>query len=332
LGGERINAGGAGDQHCWDVWHGRGDWAFYSGSTARFCSEFGFAAAPGHAALRRMLAGGDADPLRLPVDDRVARWHDKTAKAFETFRAMVELHYPAARDLEEWAYFTQLNQRDALRHGIEHWRRSPLCRGTLVWQLNDCWPVQSWAWVDSNLRPKAAWYAAKRFHAPLLVSLWRPAPDRLAVHLVNDTRDDVAGTLEVRVLDEHGAEVWATSVDATARSAGSVGVLDEAVPGGVLAHVTFAGRTSTLLLVEPKELRLPRPTLDVEVVGRHTLRLTSDVLALSVVLWLDGTMNDVVWSDNAFDLLPGVPHDVAFELQLGYADDEVPALLRWRSL
>ena len=33
--------------------------------------------------------------------------------------------------------------------------------GTLLWQLNDCWPVTSWSITDYNRQPKAAWYAVK---------------------------------------------------------------------------------------------------------------------------------------------------------------------------
>jgi beta-mannosidase len=34
--------------------------------------------------------------------------------------------------------------------------------GTLLWQLNDCWPVASWSITDYyNRAPKAAWYAVK---------------------------------------------------------------------------------------------------------------------------------------------------------------------------
>lgn len=33
--------------------------------------------------------------------------------------------------------------------------------GALVWQINDCWPVTSWAIVDSQLRPKPAYYVVR---------------------------------------------------------------------------------------------------------------------------------------------------------------------------
>lgn len=42
--------------------------------------------------------------------------------------------------------------------------------GAIVWQLNDCWPVISWASIDYCGRWKALHYAEKRFFAPLMIS------------------------------------------------------------------------------------------------------------------------------------------------------------------
>lgn len=40
----------------------------------------------------------------------------------------------------------------------------------VVWQLNDCWPVASWASIDYFGRWKALHYYEKRFFAPVLIS------------------------------------------------------------------------------------------------------------------------------------------------------------------
>jgi beta-mannosidase len=288
-GGTRINAGGAGDQHCWDVWHGRGDWVFYSESTARFCSEFGFASAPGQAALRRMFAGGEPDPLRLPADDRVARWHDKTLKPLATFRALVELHYPAAHDLEEWAYTSQLNQRDALRHGIEHWRRSPLCRGTLVWQLNDCWPVQSWALVDAQGEPKCAAQELRRLYAPALASLAREGPMVRLWTLLQNADQPVRGQarLEARsllsgaVLGALEAEVELAPGELRLALEADVSAFD---PATTIVLATFAGTRTFRLLAEPKDAILPAAVLTARLAGDR-LVLRTDAPVVDLLLW-----------------------------------------------
>jgi beta-mannosidase len=181
-GGEKdANSGGAGDQHYWDVWHGRGDWQFYRDSAARFSSEYGFASSCSLRAWQTVFAprarntGRDSEVeltnLRVPVRDPIVRWHDKTAKGFEVFLSYVALHYPEPTSLEDWVYYSQLNQRDALRCALEHYRRSEFCRGSLIWQLNDCWPVQSWSLIDSEGQPKSAWFELRRLHAPRLLSI-----------------------------------------------------------------------------------------------------------------------------------------------------------------
>src|SRR4029079_14506853 len=80
--------------------------------------------------------------------------------------------YRLPRDFEALVYLSQVLQAEGIRYGVEHWRR-PMDRvaGTLYWQLNDCWPVASWSSVDYFGRWKALHYAARRFYAPLLLSI-----------------------------------------------------------------------------------------------------------------------------------------------------------------
>lgn len=164
---EECNADGFGDQHMWDVWHGRGDWIHYRESGARFCSEFGFASSCSLSQWRDVIA----EPTQWHHESSTVRWHDRTGKPWETFRGFVELHYPESTSLEEWVYFSQLNQRDALRCAIEHFRSQDACRGALIWQLNDCWPAQSWAVRDFSGLLKPAGFELKRLYAPTLASL-----------------------------------------------------------------------------------------------------------------------------------------------------------------
>jgi beta-galactosidase/beta-glucuronidase len=62
---------------------------------------------------------------------------------------------------------------------VEYWRRNRCTGGALYWQLNDCWPVASWASLDYFGRWKVLHYAARRFYAPVLLSAegWPPGDD-----------------------------------------------------------------------------------------------------------------------------------------------------------
>lgn len=341
-GGDEPNSQAVGDCHDWNVWHGAGDWRHYEECRARFVSEFGFSAPPALATLREFL-----DEADLGVDTPAMRWHDKTAKGYETFLGYIALHYPEPDTVEDLVYYGQCNQADAMRFGIEHFRRlRPHNMGTLAWQLNDCWPVQSWAWIDYRLRPKAAWYAAKRFYAPLLVSLWH-AGGRANVHLVNDATEAVTGRLVVRAVDAGGVEWWRTEREITAQALSSVPAIDDPLPAEVVAraaslvlHASFAGTTATALLCEPSELALPVPELEIidaatdaeasAESGSVRLTLRSDTIAVSLVLWLEGL--DASWSDNFLTLLPGEPVDVEVEPPAAISRAELLDRLRWRSL
>ena len=40
-----------------------------------------------------------------------------------------------------------------------------------MWQLNDCWPVTSWAAIDGDERPKPLYYGLKNAFAPRLATI-----------------------------------------------------------------------------------------------------------------------------------------------------------------
>ncbi len=82
---------------------------------------------------------------------------------------------------EQYVYCTQLMQAECLASAYRLWKRQwkgpgrEWCAGALVWQINDCWPVTSWAIVDYYLRPKHAYFTVKRELAPITIGLKRTA-------------------------------------------------------------------------------------------------------------------------------------------------------------
>jgi beta-mannosidase len=330
FGGNDPNDGGYGDQHYWDVWHGRGDWVHYRDSTARFASEYGFASSPSLRAWREVFRPGrsfsSADvpvveqaELRGGVRDPIVRWHDKTLKGYETFLGYVWLHYPESTELEDWVYYSQLNQRDAIRAAIEHFRRSEFCKGSLIWQLNDCWPVQSWALVDSLGQPKSAWFELKRLHAPLLVSLDRQGAE-VAVWVIADNAPGrtFSGKLEVEAVSLSTGEVNHRAEAEVSLANGArqrVLVLDTgSLPRDCVVVARFAGAQASTIVVEPKDLQLGAPaTLDVSLAGDGEVALSSPTPLLDLVLWDEhGTAR---FDDNVLtSSKPGV-------LRVGYRGD-----------
>jgi beta-mannosidase len=206
-----LNSVHDGDRHDWEVWHGltgapvfTGDggyptpgdgrhWRRYADDTGRFVSEFGILSAPDRATLDRWMPG-------VALHDAVFDAHltdDPVTKVEELLA--VTTGVPA--DLDEYVALTQAAQAEAMLFAFEHFRRrEPRTAGALVWQLIDCWPAMSWALIDVDGRPKAAYWAVRRACAPLAVSL-RPADhgDAVEVWLVNSTPRTATVDIDVEV-------------------------------------------------------------------------------------------------------------------------------------
>ena len=155
-----------GDVHYWDVWHGMKPFTDYRNHRFRFVSEFGFQAFPSMATI---------EGFTLPEDRNVFAYvmekHQRNASANGKIAEYLSQTYRFPRDLDGFVYASQLLQAQAMQYGVEHWRRHRgRCMGAVVWQLNDCWPVVSWASIDYHGRWKALHYYEKRFFAPVLIS------------------------------------------------------------------------------------------------------------------------------------------------------------------
>lgn len=145
-----------GSVHSWQVWN-QLDQTHYRDSVPRFCAEFGFQGPAERATLAEYL---DDDPLTASSPGMVL--HEKAADGLRKLEDGYAPHLPRPVDFEDWHFTTSLNQARAIECGIS-WFRSwwPRCAGSIIWQLNDCWPVSSWAAVDSRGHRKLLWYALR---------------------------------------------------------------------------------------------------------------------------------------------------------------------------
>jgi beta-mannosidase len=195
-----------GTTHIWDVWN-QVDYVHYRDYRPRFVAEFGFQAPPAYATLR--AAVGD-EPL-APDSPGVAH-HQKAVGGNDKLRRWLDGHLPEPETFDDWHYLTQVNQARAITLGIEHFRSlRPYCMGTIVWQLNDCWPVISWSAVDGAGRRKPLWYALRRAYADRLLTI-QPADGGLTCVAVNETDEPWRAPLTIRRLRADGSVVHASTV------------------------------------------------------------------------------------------------------------------------
>ncbi|GAA3919688.1 glycoside hydrolase family 2 protein [Streptomyces gulbargensis] len=156
-----------GTHHSWEVWN-RQDYAEYRASVPRFVAEFGWQAPPALATLRRALPGE-----RLAPDSPGMLHHQKAEDGNGKLNRGIARHFALPEgDFDRWHYLAQVVQARAVAAGIEHWRAHwPVCAGTVVWQLNDCWPVSSWAAIDGDGRLKPLHHELRRVYADRLLTL-----------------------------------------------------------------------------------------------------------------------------------------------------------------
>ena len=180
-----------GDMHYWEVWHGLKPFTEYRKYFFRFCSEFGFQSFP---ALKTV------ESFTLPEDrnifSHVMESHQKNSGANGKILYYLSENFLYPKDFDSLLYASQLLQAEAIKYGVEHWRRNRgRCMGSLYWQLNDCWPVASWSSIDSFGRWKALHYFAKKFYSPILLSIEEEGKTA-SIHVTNETMQDVQGLIE----------------------------------------------------------------------------------------------------------------------------------------
>lgn len=157
-----------GDVHFWQVWHGNKPFSEYRKYGFRYLSEFGFQSFP---SVKTVEEGISDDPQDWNIFSYVMEKHQRNNAANGKIMNYLQQTYKYPYDFSSLVYASQLLQADAIRYGVEHFRRNRgRCMGAVYWQLNDCWPVTSWSSIDYYGRWKALHYYAKRFFSPVMIS------------------------------------------------------------------------------------------------------------------------------------------------------------------
>ena len=174
------NADAYGNKHMWDTWNDV-NFTFFRKYSPRFASEFGHQAPPTFATLARAIPADKRDPMSVAMLS-----HQKAHGGNEKLHARLLEHFDMPQGLDDWLYLTQLVQARAMTTACEWFRTRSQCRGALYWQLNDCWPVTSWAAIDGDGQPKPLYYATKRFFRERLLTIQPDGAD-LALWAHNDS-------------------------------------------------------------------------------------------------------------------------------------------------
>ena len=317
------------------MWHGEKHFTEYRKFHFRYASEFGFQSFPCLKTVESFTEPGDRN-----IFSRIMERHQRNGAANGKIMAYLAQTYKYPNSFDDLLYASQLLQAEAIRYGVEHWRRNRgRCMGAIIWQLNDCWPVASWSSIDYFGRWKALHYAAKRFFAPIMISAeeegelsqnpkineYRTAPIERSVRLnvANETMQDVTGVVHWALRTAEAAIVREGSVELTVPALSAVWldklVFEDATLTGhyVSFDFTVNGEVvseGTAIFCAPKHFDFIDPQLTAEVqdeslAGSDEIIVHASAFARQVWIESDdpaGTLGaDLLLSDNAFDMNAG---------------------------
>ncbi len=305
-----------GDMHFWSVWHEGRDFDHYRDVSPRFCSEFGFQSYPSMDVIRKF-----ADPADFNIAAPVMESHQKNAGGNARIAETMFRYFRFPVDFENFVYLSQVQQGLAIKTAVTQWRSlKPHCMGTLIWQLNDTWPVCSWSSLDHGGGWKLLHHMSKAFYAPVFVSAV-PVADGIELRSVNDT--DAAQMINVTAMaiDMTGAtrslRQKSSGVAPDAALAVMMIAANDLREGEMLAYAwqDAQGHTIGADVFAPKpyksyDLLAPMLTHTIrEAKGAFHITITAQNLALFVAVESDLPGR---CSDNAFTVFPGQPVTVTF--------------------
>lgn len=279
----------------------------------RFISEMGFQSYPSMKTIMSFTEKEDRRPY-TPV----MYSHQKCANGNEAIELYMERDYGIPEIFEDYVYLSQLQAAEIMRYSVEHFRRdNEYCRGIILWQLNDCWPVVSWSGIDYYGRWKALQYYIRRFYKAVLISVCQE-DSRVEFWCSNETLQKAEGlvswtlygaeeavlkTGEFRFETEGGRSSVIADLDFT-----EVLGTEEKNAAYLVFRAEWNGEETrgSQLFCLPKEFPFLQPGLEVEVVDegeRYGIRLSAEHFTKGIGLDLKAA--DCIFSDNYFDLAAG---------------------------
>ena len=314
-----------GDVHYWDVWHGNKPFSEYRKFHFRYLSEFGFQSFPSVKTIETITD----DERDMNIFSYIMERHQRNGSANGKIMNYMQQTYRYPTDFDTLIYASQLLQADAIRYGVEHFRRNrndDRCMGAVYWQFNDCWPVASWSSVDYEGRLKALHYYARRFFAPVMISCKEEGMLGSSQELVrlpfsfnksvrfcvsNETLEDKTVQISWQIRDSKASVLKSSEIVRSVPKQTSLWLDKEELPGIDIYNEYVSYQASigdevisegTVIFSLPKYFRFIDPNLRYEVDG-NMITIHADSYAGSVEIRNDN--DDLILTDNFFDMNAG---------------------------
>jgi beta-mannosidase len=316
-----TNDSSRGDIHFWAVWHASEPFENYKKNVGRFMSEYGFQSFPEYKTVRTY-----ANEEQMALDSEVMLHHQKNGRGNFLIKEYSDTYLSAPKDFISFLYLSQVLQAEGMKMAIEaHRRNKDYCMGTLYWQMNDCWPVASWSSMDYLGKWKAVQYYARRSFRDVMLSIDQNE-ETVEFHIVSDIRSPISGTLEWILYDFEGHVLEQADYPVEVPANTAVKILDWSVSdrlgkidpkrtvliGQLVQEGTVLDRKEHYFNYS-KYLELAlEPGIEVtEAEGAFGSSFVVTARGLAKQVWLQSE-EEGVFSDNFFDLVPGIPRTVQF--------------------
>jgi beta-mannosidase len=328
--------GGAGCQdpacgtlHNWKVWNHYADPADYETppeQTPRFVTEFGLQSLPDRRTLSVFSTRQELAPGSCSLEK-----HNYQPGGQQRMARYIAEDFICSSKLDELIRQSQVTQARAARLYVEHLRSyGSINSGCLIWTFNDAAPSISFSMVDAMGHPKALYYYAQRFFAPVLVTLTpsrQTATQCMAV--INDSPHRITATLECRVLDFTGNVLEQTRIPIalSALSRSNLYPIPKAltralVPATTLLHLTLSTKDAllaeTVYFFSPdKYLQYLHADIELEIIPTTAKTWQVTLSSRTVVrdLQLVPPAACARLSDNFMTLLPDRPKTIEIEFE-----------------
>jgi beta-mannosidase len=298
----------SGNRHQWEIWSMWKDYNNVSDDNSLFVSEFGFQGPADKLTLEESIPPGERS-----VQSQIFEFHNKQGEGNERIFRFLAAHLPVKTNWDDYIYLARLNQGFALKTCLQHWRSNyPVTNGALIWQLNDCWPVTSWAIIDSNLLPKPAYYLVKNIFNQQIFT-FRKSETSIEVIFINSAHETFHGLLKIQIVNlakgkieflqnknitlKGDERISVSSISGFASIADGTSIIVASVfdsKGNMVHRNYYAGK-------EWKHISLPNPEISLKKLKDNSLQVATDEPAFFVTLSSDG----LVFDNNSFILLPG---------------------------
>ncbi|MHA1729376.1 MAG: beta-mannosidase [Promethearchaeota archaeon] len=327
-----------GDSHFWTVWHGGASFDEFRKFDSRFMSEYGFESFPPMKTIKTFCPPDQFD-FFTPIMEN----HQKNSAGNKKIMDYMKKRFTIPEKFEQQVILSQITHGEAMEYGIEHWRRNRNdfhCMGSLYWQLNDCWPVASWASLDYYGRWKALHYFAKRAYQSIFPSV-KEEDKTVEFWVTNDERTSFSGIYQWSILNFDGKMLINGSKTVTISPCSSLKVETIAVEDinknqsdlekNVIFYTLKDEKHDNNIIYNgfrlfgnPKDFPLTDPELKIKVEESNkadsddkdglifTLEIESKSIALYV--FIDSDIVDFIASDNYFSLKPGETRKISLKI------------------